>query len=184
MEFCNVIKERRSIRKYSSKEINRNDLDKVLEAARWAPSWGNTQCWQFIIVKNKKIKEALSDTLYRGNPSKDAVRDVPLVIVACAKKGMSGFYKEKAVTDKGDWLLFDIALALGNLTLTAHDLGLGTVIIGAFDAKKTAEIIKLPDGLEAVSLIPLGYPNENPNPPSRKELKEIISFNYYGVKED
>ncbi|RKX97771.1 MAG: nitroreductase, partial [Spirochaetes bacterium] len=142
-----------------------------------------TQCWEFIIIKDKELKEALSETLYKGNPSKDAVRAVPVVIVVCARKGAAGYYKGKAITDKGDWFLFDIALAIENLTLRAYELGLGTVIIGAFDAKKTAEIVKLPDDLEVVSLVPVGYPDEAPKPPSRKELKEIISYNYYGNKD-
>ncbi|MDY6863182.1 MAG: nitroreductase family protein [Thermodesulfobacteriota bacterium] len=183
MDIYKIIKERRSIRKYSAKDVTNDDLNKILEAAGWAPSWVNTQCWEFIVVRDKNIKEALSNTLSRGNPSKDAVKDAPIVIVACARKGLTGFYKGKAVTDKGDWLLFDVALAVENLTLTSHALGLGTVIVGAFDSVKTAEIVKLPDELVVVSLIPIGYPDENPTPPSRKKLKEIVSFNYYGEKE-
>ncbi|MEM1514731.1 MAG: nitroreductase family protein [Candidatus Bathyarchaeia archaeon] len=178
-----IIRGRRSIRKIKRDPVEEEKLLTVLEAARWAPSWANTQCWEFIVVKDSKIKEKLSETLTPNNPATDALKNAPVVIVACAKLGVSGYFQGKQVTDKGDWFMFDVALALQNLVLAAWSLGLGTVYVGAFDAKKAAEILKVPSGVSVVTLVPLGYPMEAPKePPKRKELKEFVYMNKYGEK--
>ena len=78
--------------------------------------------------------------------------------------------------------MFDVALAMQNLTLAAHSLGLGTVHVGAFDAKKVAKILGVPKGFVVVSMTPLGYPDEEPGPRPRKELSEIVFYDKYGVE--
>ncbi|MEM2104277.1 MAG: nitroreductase family protein [Candidatus Bathyarchaeia archaeon] len=182
MNVIEAIKTRRSIRKFKTDPVEEEKIQNVLEAARWAPSWANTQCWEFILVKNSETKKRLAETLTGGNPALDAVKNAPVVIVACAKLGVSGYKSGKAVTDKGDFFMFDVALALQNLTLAAHSLGLGTVHVGAFDAKKAAEILEVPDGVSVVELMPLGYPSESPPPRSRKELKDFVYYEKYGKK--
>ncbi|MCK4698216.1 MAG: nitroreductase family protein, partial [Dehalococcoidia bacterium] len=102
------------------------------------------------------------------------------LIVACAELGRSGFKKGEAATDKGDWFMFDVALATQNLTLAAHELGLGTVHVGLIDAEKIEEILQVPEGVRVVELIPLGYPAEQPEGPGRKELSEIVFHEKYG----
>ena len=135
MEVLEAIKTRRSIRKYKPVPLNDERLQTVLEAARWAPSWTNTQCWEFIVVKNTETKKKLAETLLmERNPATEAVKNAPIVIVACARLGLSGFYRGEPLTDKGEFFMFDVALALQNLALAAHELGLGTVHVGAFDA--------------------------------------------------
>ncbi|MEM1586295.1 MAG: nitroreductase family protein [Candidatus Bathyarchaeia archaeon] len=176
-----IIKTRRSIRKIKPDPVEEEKLLTVLEAARWAPSWANTQCWEFIIVKGSEIKKKLAETLTPGNPATDAVKNAPIVIAACAKLGLSGFLRGKQVTEKGDWFMFDVALALQNLVLAAWSLGLGTVYVGAFDAKKAAEVLNVPPGVSVVALVPLGYPAEIPKEaPRRKDLKEFVYIETYG----
>ncbi len=182
MDVLEAIKTRRSIRKYKSDPIEEEKLQMVLEAARFAPSWANTQCWEFIIVKNPETKKKLAETLTSNNPATEAVKAAPVVIVACARLGVSGFKRGAVVTDKGDFFMFDTALALQNLSLAAHTLGLGTVHVGAFDGKKAAEVLGVPDGVRVVELMPLGHPLEIPKPPPRKELKDFVSFEKYGLK--
>ncbi|MEM2463989.1 MAG: nitroreductase family protein [Candidatus Bathyarchaeia archaeon] len=183
MDIIEIIKTRRSIRKIRSDPVEEDKLLTILEAARWAPSWANTQCWELIIVKSAEIKEKLAEILIPGNPAAEAVRKAPIVIVACAKLGVSGFLHGKQVTDKGDWFMFDVALALQNLVLVAWSLGLGTVYVGAFDAKKAAEILEVPSGVSVVALVPLGYPMEVPKEPHRrKELKDFVYIEKYGNK--
>jgi len=110
----------------------------------------------------------------------DAMRTVPVVLVACAKTGRAGFKRGEAVTDKGDyWYMFDVASAAQSLMLAAVELGLGTVHVGLFDAKKTEEILKIPEGVRVVELIPLGHPAEQPESPGRKELGEIVFHERY-----
>jgi nitroreductase len=78
--------------------------------------------------------------------------------------------------------MFDVALAMQNLVLTAHSLGLGTVFVGAFDAKKVANILGVPQGFAVVAMTPLGYPDEEPRVRPRKELSEIVFYDKFGLQ--
>jgi nitroreductase len=189
MDVFEAIKTRRSIRKYKADPVSDEDLKKVLEAAHWAPSWANTQCWRFIVVRDPDIKSQVAGTLMRvpfgddllKNVATDAIRQAPVLIVACAQKGIAGYNRDGTpVTDKDDWLLFDVALSIQNLTLAARALGLGTVIVGAFDAEKTAEILDVPNGYTVVTMTPLGYPDHTGQAPPRKALTDIIYTDKYG----
>lgn len=182
IDVIEAIKTRRSVRKYKPDEVEEEKLHAVLEAARWAPSWANTQCWEFIVVKNPETKAKLAECLTPRNPATEAVKVAPIVLVACAKLGVSGFKLGAPVTDKGDFFMFDVALALQNLSLAAHALGLGTVHVGAFDSKKVEEILGVPEGVRVVELMPLGYPLEVPKAPKRKELKEFAHLEKYGQR--
>ena len=186
MEVIEAIKSRRSIRRYKPDPVTEEDLRVVLEAAHWAPSWHNTQCWRFIIVRDPAVKDKLAGSLRytKGeNPSTQAIKNAPVVIVACAELGKSGYGKGEPptlATDKGDWFMFDIALAMQNLVLAAHSLGLGTVHVGFFDAEEAAEVLGLPEGVVCVEMTPLGYPDEEPAPRPRKELSDLLFYNRYG----
>ena len=181
MEVIEAIKTRRSIRRYKTTRVNNKTIELILEAARWAPSWSNTQCWKFVVVRDSHIKAKLADTLGE-NPATDAIRSAPVVIVACAELGKAGYKQGELTTDKGDWYMFDVALAMQNLVLAAHSVGMGTVYVGLFDAKKVAAILGVPQGFCVVSLTPLGYPDEELAPRPRKELSEIVFYDRYGVK--
>jgi nitroreductase len=180
MEVLEAIKTRRSIRKYKSDPVDDRTLEKVLEAARQAPSWANTQCWHFVVVRNAETKGKLSDTPNETNPARDAIRNAPLVIVACAEMDKAGYKDGQVTTDKGDWFMFDVALAMQNLALAAWSMGLGTVHVGLVDAKKAAEILQLPPGVVFVEMTPLGYPAEQPKAPRRRELSEIVFYDRHG----
>jgi nitroreductase len=183
MDVMQVIKGRRSVRKYKPDPVSDKDVETVLEAARWAPSWTNNQCWRFVVIRDAELKEKLAATLDREtNQAATAVRKAPVVIVACAVLGRSGYYKGQIRTDKGDWFMFDTALAMQNLTLAAHAMGLGTVHIGLFDAKEVAQLLDVPEGVAVVEMTPLGYPDEEPTAPRRKELADIVFQEKYGKK--
>ena len=183
MEVQQAIKSRRAIRKYQRTPVDDEALNQVLKAARMAPSWANTQCARFVVVRSAEIKDRLAATLPGANPAHNAIKEAPVVIVACARLGRSGFKGGEATTDKGDWYMFDVAIAMENLALSAHDLGLGTVYIGLFDAKKAAEVLEIPSGFCAVSMTPLGYPDENPQAPQRKDLGEIVAYEKFSLTE-
>ena len=182
MEVLEAIKTRRSIRKYKPDPVDDEKLEKVLEAARQAPSWANTQCWQFVVVRDAQTKGLLCDTLSETNPARDAVRNAPIVIVACAEMGRAGYKSGEVTTDKGDWFMFDVALAMHNLVLAAHALGLGTVYVGLFDAKKAASILSLPEEYCTVAMTPLGYPDETKEARSRKELADFVHYDKWGAR--
>jgi len=180
MEVQQAIKSRRAIRKYQSRPVDDKTINQVLEAARMAPSWANTQCTRFVVV-SAETKDRLAATLSETNPAHNAVKESPVVIVACARLGRSGFKGGEATTDKGDWYMFDVAIAMENLVLSAHALGLGTVYVGLFDAKKAAEIVEMPSGFCAVTMTPLGYPDEAPQAPARKDLAEIVAYEKFSL---
>ena len=184
MEIQEAIKSRRSIRRYKTTPVDDKTLELVLEAARWAPSWANTQCCKLIVVRDAKTKSELASTMPESNPAFNAVREAPIVIVAGAELGKAGYLKGEQTTDKGEsWYMFDVALVMQNLVLSAHSLGLGTVYIGNFDANKVARILEVPPGFCVVTMTPLGYPDQQPGPKSRKELSEIVSYEKYGLKQ-
>jgi nitroreductase len=179
MEVLEAIKTRRSIRKYQTTPVDDQTVEFVLEAARWAPSWKNNQCWRFIVVRDDNVKAELASTLI-DNPSTGAIRSAPVVIVACAELGKSGYNQERLATDKGEWFMFDVALAMQNLMLAAHSKKLGTVCVGLFDAGKAASILNVPEGSCVVAMTLLGYPDQEPKVRPRKELAEIVFYDSYG----
>ena len=183
MEVIEAIKNRRSIRRYKPDPVDDKTVEQILEAARWAPSWANTQTWRFVVVRDSDLKAQLADTLSTNNPATNAVKNAPIAIVACAQVGRAGCYHGEPVTDKGDsWHMFDAGLAMQNLTLAAHALGLGTVHIGSFDAGKAAEIIGVPEGYCVVEMTPLGYPDQEAKAPPRKALSEIAFDDKFGAE--
>jgi nitroreductase len=179
VELMEAIKGRRSIRKYKPDPVSDGMLQKVLEAVRWSPSWANTQCWEFIVVRDGEMKAELAGTLPKTNSALSSMTEAPLVIVLCGKKGVSGFKKGEPATVKGDWLMFDTGLAMQTLCLAAHGLGLGTVVIGMFDHKKAEEILSVPESVEVVAMTPLGYPAAEGSARKRKEFSEFIFYEKY-----
>ncbi|MBM3156735.1 MAG: nitroreductase [Chloroflexi bacterium] len=183
MDVIQAIKGRRSVRKYKPDPVSDAAVEAVLEAARWAPSWANTQCWRFVAVRDPQLRDRLAATVKpETNRAAAAIREAPVTIVACAEKGRAGYYKGEASTDKGDWFMFDVALAMQNLVLAAYAAGLGTVHVGLFDAKEAARVLELPENVVVVEMTPLGYPNEEPTAPRRKELADIMFKEKYGRK--
>jgi nitroreductase len=191
MELFEAIKNRRSIRRYKSDPVDDKKIEAILEAGRWAPSWANTQCWRFIVVRDPKIKARLADTLMKiklpdreiPNPGAMAFSAAPVVIVVCGEIGKSGGKHGSVgeyVTDKGDWFMFDTALAVQNMVLAAHGLGLGTVIMGAFDAVQAEKALGVPTGYRVVTMFPVGVPDQEGKAPPRKELSEIVVKDKWG----
>ena len=190
MDVMQAIKERRSIRKFRTDPVPDEALNTILEAARWAPSWANSQFWKLIIIRDAETKTKLAATLQSRKPggknsAAEAMPHVPIVIAACAERGLSGCHTQEEVkgqpsTDKGEWwLMFDVGLAMQNATLAAHSLGLGTVHIGAFDTEAVVKILGIPDNLVVVELMSLGWPDEHPSPRPRKEVSEFIYHEKY-----
>jgi nitroreductase len=172
--FMEVVKGRRSIRNYEDTPIPDEKLTAVLEAVQWAPSWANTQCWEIIVVKDAGLKTQLQGTLpAKGQPAAKAIVEAPVLLAVCAKLKSSGYYKEQVTTKFGDWFMFDLGIASQNICLTAHALGLGTVMVGLFDQEKAGRILQVPEGYETVLLIPLGYPAKPAAAPKRRDISEF-----------
>lgn len=190
MDLMEAIKGRRAVRKYKPDPIPQEILDKVMDAAHWAPSWSNTQCWRWVLVRDKQKKEQLSEALRTSRPTGknrayEALKTADVAIVVCAQKGLAGHYNRgekigQPSTEKGEcWYMFDTALAMQNLTLAAHAFGLATVHIGMYDPDKVAQIVGLPSDVAVVELMPLGWPDHSPEPTPRKDLSELVFYDSY-----
>jgi nitroreductase len=182
MEVFDAIKARRSIRKFLDKPVEPEKLQTVLEAARMAPSWANMQCWRFVVVQDQQIKAQISELSYveayfatRGyktNPSQKALAQAPVVIVACADPAQSGNLWGQ------DYYMTDLGIAVENLMLAAHAVGLGSVFVGVFNEESLRDLLGIPADIRIVGLFPLGYPVEGGKTgPPRKPIDEIV---YHG----
>ena len=167
MEFMEVISKRRSIRKYKSDPIPDAEIDYVLESARLAPSWANSQCWKFIVVKDKNVREELAKA---GN---NWIAHAPVIIAACADPSKPG------VKNDQQYYMLDIGISMEHIILAAADKGLGTCWIGAFDEATAKKALGVPDGIRIVALTPLGYPAEAPGPRPRKAMMDIMCVDKY-----
>lgn len=178
-ELMEVIKGRRSIRKYEEREVPEEALQQLFEAVKWTPSWANTQCWELIVVTDQETKARLQETIGPRNPATRAMVNAPVVLALCGKAEKAGYYHGQVTTKFGDWLMFDLGLATQNLCLAAHNLGLGTVIVGLFNHDKARELLAVPAGYELVVFIPLGYPAKEPTAPKRREPVEFVHRNHF-----
>jgi len=178
-ELMEVIKARRSVRRYEEKDVPEEVLSSILEAVRWSPSWANTQCWEVVVIRDREIKENLKESIFPKNPATNAITQAPLLLAVCGKLKSSGFYNNIVTTKFGDWFMFDLGLFTQTLCLAAQDLGLGTVVVGLFDHDKAKGIIKVPEGYELVALVPLGYPAKISSAPQRREIREFVHQNTF-----
>ncbi len=182
MDVMRVMHERRSIRRFRPDPVSKEIIIEILEAARRAPSWANTQASRFVVVEDQRIKEALRDTLSPNNPARKAMVEAPVLICLFAKKFLSGYHQGKPATDKGDWLMFDAGIAMEHLALAAWNFGLGTVHIGFFDAKAVQTILQIPDEFNVVEITPVGYFDEVPKETPRRPLAESVFLDSYGLR--
>jgi len=178
----NLIKERRSIRRFKAQEIEEEKLTAILESARWTPSWANTQCWEIVVVQDQTLKNELSGLLSPKNPATLAIANAPITLAICASEKKSGYYKEKQATKFGDWFMYDLGLFTQTICLSAHAVGLGSVIVGLFDHEKVGQTLQLPNGYNAPVLLPIGYPDHSPSAPKRKELDQFVHYDKFRLK--
>jgi len=170
LDVLEAIKNRRSIRAFKNEDISSETVEKLIDAARWAPSAGNIQPWEFIIVKNSEVKRRLAEAAL----NQKFVEKAPVVIVVCADENRS--FKGYGLRGKSLYCIQDTAAAIQNIHLAACSLGLATCWVGAFKEEDVRKILDVPDGVRPVALVPVGYPAEKPSPPPRRPLSQIIHY--------
>jgi len=170
MDVLEAIRGRRSIRAFKSKKVTQETVEKLLDAASWAPSAGNIQPWEFIVVRKPEIKRALAEAAL----DQTFIEEAPVVIVVCANKNRSS--QGYGIRGKTLYCLQDTAASIQNILLTAYSLGLGTCWIGAFREEEAREILKIPQGIRPVAIIPVGYPAETPPPRNRRPISQIVHY--------
>lgn len=173
MDLYSTIKTRRSVRSFKEEEVSQEVLEKILKAGIWAPSAGNQQSWEFIVVKDESNQEEL----VRGALGQNFIAEAPVVIVVGANKKRSAQrYGERG---KKLYCLLDAAAAIQNMLLTAHALGLGSCWIGAFRNEEVKEVVRFPEYVRPVAIIPIGKPAESPSIPSRYPLDQVVHEEQY-----
>lgn len=169
-----IIEKRRSIRRYSQRQVDRELVHEVLQLAGQAPSWKNLQPWRFILVDDPEVKRALADCIPEGNPGKPAVIQAPCVVAVVGNPDESG------VMDDRPYYLVDCGIAFATLMLAAKDRGLDTCFVGYLDETRALDVMGVPSPFRLVGLTPLGYgePPEKKRP--RRPLKENAFINRFG----
>ncbi len=165
-EVLNTIKNRRTIRKFKPYAIDDEMLQVILEAGRWAPSFSNLQPWRFIVIRDQGLKNLL-DKAARESVLHLGINEAPMVILVCVDRRIDPLHAIEAG-----------AAATQNMTLAAHSLGLGAGWIGIWGTEAEVSIQKifeLPETVRAVSLLPIGVPDESPEG-HRKPLAELVQF--------
>jgi nitroreductase len=170
MDVLEAIKGRRSIRAFKSKDVPKEIVEKLINAAIRAPSAGNIQPWEFIIVRKPEIKKALAEAAL----DQTFIEEAPVVIVVCANENRSS--QRYGVRGKTLYCIQDTAAAIQNIHLVAYSLGLGTCWIGAFREEEAKEILKIPQGIRPVAIIPVGYPAETLSPRNRRPISQTVHY--------
>jgi nitroreductase len=164
MQFSELIRARYSVRAYKSDPVDEDTLQRVLEAARLAPTAANRQPFQLIVIRTAG-REAELGRIY----GRDWFVQAPLIVCACAVPSQ-GWTR----SDGKDYCDVDVAIVMDHLILAAADLGLGTCWVGAFDPDAAREVLGLPEDVEPIAFTPLGYPADQPKPKKRKPLSELV----------
>ena len=166
MDVRQAIRTRRSIRRYANKPVEEAKLDRVLEAARLAPSANNRQERRFIVVRDAQTRKKLAAAAC----GQSFVGTAPMVIAACATES------SHVMSCGQHAYTVDVTIAVDHMTLQAVEEGLGTCWIGAFYEKEVKRVLGIPDTVRVVSLLPLGYPEQVPAPTPRKPRETLVAF--------
>jgi nitroreductase len=170
MELREAIKERRSIRSFKAGKIAEKELLELLELATLAPSAGNLQSWEFVLVKSKEQKEKLSSAAL----GQYFIAEAPYVIVVCANQARSSSCYGRRGYEL--YSIQDTAACIQNILLLVADKGFGACWIGAFDEGKVRTVINCTKDVKPVAIIPIGLPAEKPIAPERIALKEVLHY--------
>lgn len=167
MDVLEAVKERRSIRKFEKKPILDELVDKLIEALIWAPSAGNLQARKFYFVTDSATKEALA----RAALNQTFIEKAPLVVVGCTDNRIVNHYGARG---EQLYTIQDVSCSIMNMMLVAHELGLGTVWVGAFYEDQAAGALNLSTYHRPIAIVPVGWPVNIPPAPKRVKSEEAV----------
>jgi nitroreductase len=168
--LLDLMRSRRSVRRYLSEPVPDEMLQQILEAGRWAPSAGNQQPWAFIVIQDPEMRKRVAQHATYFMARHARVEEAPLLIVLCGQA--SGRMGEH-------FLRGEVGMAGMQMMLQAHALGLGTCWVDGLDRDAIAEVLQIPEYLQIVGLLTVGYPAETPPVTPRKPLFEIAHYEVY-----
>lgn len=177
MKFDHVLEERRSIRRWKDRPVEKDDIKKIIKAGMEAPSWKNSQCPRYFVVTNDKLLAELRENALPEFNAKNC-SNAPCLIVACFQQGKSGRSVDNEYANEcGEgWSYYDLGLASENICLKAASMGLGTLIMGIRNEAIIRSMLSIPEDMTIVSVIALGWPDIDPKKPHREKLKEVCKF--------
>ncbi len=170
--MLDVLKSRRSIRKYKDQPIGETQMQALYEAMQVTPSWKNKQCWDVVHVQNRETIAEIG-SIVRNNPSENTYQNIHDIFVVCGDPTRSGIRDEKP------YYMSDCALLISNLTLCAASLSLGSCWVGVFPEEEIKQLLHIPTHLRVVALVPVGHPDEQVEARPRKECTTFIHKNIY-----
>ena len=175
-DILELITSRRTIKHFLPKFVSWENIAKVIDAARHAPSSGNIQNWKFIVILETEIKQGIAQAAY----DQYEITQAGVLIVVCAEIEKA----ERYYGMRGERLysVQNCAAAVENMLLEAQSLGLGTRWIGAFDEEEVRSLLKIPDEARPQAIVALGYPKEIPPKPAKYPLETVVYFHRWRNK--
>lgn len=179
MEALECIRTRRSIRKFKETAVSHAAINTIIAVAAMVPSWKNTQISRYNIIEDRAILNDIADNCVMDFAyNQKTIRRAPQLVVVSIIEKRCGYERDGSFsTSKEDrWEMFDAGIASQTFCLAAHDMGIGTVILGIFDEDKVAKAIQLPEGQKVAALIAMGYPDQECEAPKRKTVEELVRY--------
>ena len=179
MSFMECVSGRRSVRKFKKDKIEDEVLKKIITSASYAPSWKNTQTVRYIVIDNDALKNELAQTcVIDFKHNQDIITNAAMLILVTTVSKRSGYDRDGSFSTSKEthWESFDAGVATQTLCLAAHAENLGTVILGIFDEDKTIKLAKIPEDQKLSAIVAIGFPDETPPVPKRKEADELMDF--------
>lgn len=178
MNTQDCILTRRSVRKFTNEPVASETVEQVVSLAAFAPSWKNTQVSRYLAVIDPEDRAQICQ--YVPDYNARIIGQCPVLLAQSFVKSRSGYERDGSFsTDRGPgWQYYDCGIAAQTLCLAAHDMGLGTVIMGVFDRPALEHFLNIPADQELMALIAMGYPDETPPAPRRKDVQTLLSFKH------
>ena len=179
MDAQTCILTRRSVRKFTDEPVSRELLEKVVALAAYAPSWKNTQISRYLSIEDPAVQNTIAEEYcLAGANNPNIIKGAPLLVAQTFMKNRCGYNRDGTfTTDREDgWQYYDYGIAAQTFCLAAHDLGLGTVIMGVFDRKRLQAYLEIPQDQELMALIAVGHPSEVGPAPKRKDVDVLLSW--------
>ena len=169
MELSETIKTRRSIRRFTDKPVDENIIKQIIEMGNLAPSAGNLQPRDFVVVKDQKTKERLAKAAH----NQMFITQAPYIVVVCANIKRANPYGARGTEL---YCIQDSAAAIQNMLLTIVDYGLSSCWVGAFKEKMVAKILMLPSHIRPVAMLPIGYSDAKSGGSSRIPIEDLVHY--------
>lgn len=179
METLQRIKERRSIRKFKSESVSRDVIEKIVDAASYAPSWKNSQTTRYVVLEDRALIEKVANEGVMGlEHNAGIIKNCGNLVVVTTIMKRSGYERDGSFTTsrQDKWEVFDAGIATQTFVLAASELGIGSVIMGIYDEEKIKEILEIEEDRAVSALIAIGIPDEEPQAPKRKEVGELVAY--------